>query len=261
MMHDRASFGGALVAIGLFYLWLAYFPLAHGEPWAWWVFLISGVIGFSSFLAYLSYGYLDTWHGAATLVLLPCQIGGLILTYRRLQGSRGIGCLRHGSSWGQPFSRLRIGQVLLLGAGIGMAGAGLTIGTVGMTSVFVPQDLVYMGVEVAELRRLNERLVPLIAHDRAGFGGAVACLGLLVTGCTWRGTPSRSLWQVVFAAGLFAFVPAIGIHFVIGYEDPLHLAPAVGGAVMYSLGLLLLFGPMCRRALLPASAGNRKASA
>jgi len=52
MMHDRAAFGGILAAVGLLYLWLAAFPMRDGEPWAWWVFLISGVIGFASFLAY-----------------------------------------------------------------------------------------------------------------------------------------------------------------------------------------------------------------
>ena len=35
MYHDRASFGGSLVAIGTLYLWLTLFPLAAGEPWAW----------------------------------------------------------------------------------------------------------------------------------------------------------------------------------------------------------------------------------
>ena len=29
MMHDRAAFGGTLVAVGLLYLWLAEFPLRH----------------------------------------------------------------------------------------------------------------------------------------------------------------------------------------------------------------------------------------
>src|SRR5262249_6311927 len=67
MVHDRASLGGALVAVGLLYLWLADFPLRRGEAWAWWLFLVTGVVGFGSFLAYLGYGYLDTWHGAATL--------------------------------------------------------------------------------------------------------------------------------------------------------------------------------------------------
>jgi hypothetical protein len=35
MEHDRAAFGGALVAIGILYLWLVMFPLGMGESWAW----------------------------------------------------------------------------------------------------------------------------------------------------------------------------------------------------------------------------------
>src|SRR5262245_34028774 len=71
MIHDRAAFGGALVGIGVLYAYLALFPLRRGEAWAWWLLLVSGTAGFASFLAYLGYGYLDTWHGIGTLLLLP----------------------------------------------------------------------------------------------------------------------------------------------------------------------------------------------
>lgn len=71
MFHDRVAFGGSLIAIGFLYLWLAEFPLGRSEAWAWWTLLVSGTIGFGSFLAYLGYGYLDGWHGAGTLALLP----------------------------------------------------------------------------------------------------------------------------------------------------------------------------------------------
>jgi hypothetical protein len=36
------------------------------------------VVGFLTFLAYLGYGYLDTWHGVATLFLLPVFGVGLL---------------------------------------------------------------------------------------------------------------------------------------------------------------------------------------
>src|SRR4051794_567858 len=81
MYHDRGAFGGSLIAIGTLYLWLAEFPLRNGEAWAWWTFLVTGVLGFASFLTYLGYGYLDTWHGVGTVLLLPCFIWGMVLTY------------------------------------------------------------------------------------------------------------------------------------------------------------------------------------
>src|SRR5258708_22119448 len=78
MVHDRVSFGGVLIAIGVMYLWLAEFPLRRRESWSWWALVISGGAGFLSFLAYLGYGYLDTWHGAATLGLLPLFVAGVV---------------------------------------------------------------------------------------------------------------------------------------------------------------------------------------
>ena len=77
MFHDRVSFGGVIIAIGILYLWLTEFPMERGEEWAWWVLAISGATGFASFLCYLGYGYLDTWHGASTLALLPCFVIGM----------------------------------------------------------------------------------------------------------------------------------------------------------------------------------------
>src|SRR5688572_23404493 len=78
MFHDRVAFGGTLLAIATLYLWLAAFPLRQGAAWAWWAFLASGLLGFGSFLSYLGYGYLDSWHGAATMALLPIFAMGLL---------------------------------------------------------------------------------------------------------------------------------------------------------------------------------------
>ena len=77
MIHDRLSYGGALVAVGLLYWWLTESPLRRRQAWAWRLLLGSGIVGFASFFAYLGYGYLDTWHGVATLALLPCFALGL----------------------------------------------------------------------------------------------------------------------------------------------------------------------------------------
>jgi hypothetical protein len=246
MFHDRVSFGGAILAIGVLYLWLAEFPLRHGEVWSWWVFAASGILGFGSFLAYLGYGYLDTWHGLATLALLPCFVLGLTRAFFHLPRPAEPQALFRPSvrvPWTTAFG---IGRGCLLGAALGMVGAGATIMTVGMTCVFVPQDLAYMGLSAEALQQINPRLIPLIAHDRAGFGGGVCTCGMLLFFCVWCGSPSRSLWQAIALAGIAGFTTAIGIHPIIGYTDFTHLAPAIVGAIVYGAGLALTYGPMVR---------------
>ncbi|MEX2213820.1 MAG: hypothetical protein WD768_06820 [Phycisphaeraceae bacterium] len=244
MFHDRVSFGGAIIAVGVMYMWLAEFPLRHGEAWAWWLFLLSGIIGFGSFLAYLGYGYLDSWHGAATLALLPCFIVGLVRSYVTLHKPAPLRDLFTSPVPWRDYSPRGLGRLAMLVTALGMIGAGLTIMTVGMTVVFVPQDLSYMGITADELRAINPRLIPLIAHDRAGFGGGVATAGLLIFFSVLHARPSRSLWQALFIAGLAGFSTAVGIHPVIGYTDFLHLAPAAIGAMAFGLGLLLTFRVM-----------------
>jgi hypothetical protein len=238
MFHDRVAFGGVLIAVGILYAWLAEFPLRGGEPWAWKAFAVSGACGFASFLTYIGYGYLDTWHGAATLVLLVAFAVGLART-RRLVAA---------SPKGAPPERLRdggLGRALLLTTGLGLLGAGLTISAVGTTRVFVPQDLTYMGLGASDLRAINPRLVPLIAHDRAGFGGALLTCGVAWLFCVWYGRPSRSLWQALLLAGTAGFACAIGIHWIIGYLDLVHLAPAALGALLFAAAIALAHGPMC----------------
>jgi hypothetical protein len=115
---------------------------------------------------------------------------------------------------------------------------------IGMTTVFVPQDLAFMGLSAADLRAINPRLVPLIAHDRAGFGGGVCTCGLTMFFCIWCGRPSKNLWQALCAAGTVGFGTAIGIHPIIGYTDPIHLAPAVFGGASFLAGLVLAYPAM-----------------
>ncbi len=241
MAHDRVSFGGALVAVGLLYLWLVESPLRRGQAWAWWTLLLSGAVGFASFLAYLGYGYLDTWHGLATLSLLPCWLLGLARSARALAQSGGVGCLWRPSCWGPWVSAGGLGRACLLAVAAGMVCGGGVILAVGTTCVFVPQDVAYLGVGAADLHALNPRLVPLIAHDRAGFGGAVCCCGVALFLCVWRGMPSRGLWWVLALAGAAGFGAAILVHPAVGYNDAVHLAPAVLGAFLYLAGLVLTF--------------------
>jgi hypothetical protein len=243
MIHDRVSFGGAILGVGTLYLWLAEFPLRAGQPWAWWTFLLSGIIGFLSFLAYLGYGYLDTWHGIATLVLLPIFLGGIFKSRSLVSHSR----LQPPAATASPYhfySAFGLGRLLLLVTAACLVLGGAIITTVGMTTVFVPQDLEYMHLESSDLSAANPHLIPLIAHDRAGFGGGVCCCGLTMFLCILYGSPSRALWQALFITGIAGFGSAIGVHFPIGYTSLIHLAPAYLGALLFLAGMALTFNRM-----------------
>lgn len=230
MIHDRVSFGGVLIATAVMYLWLAEFPLKQGKAWAWWTLAISGGVGFLTFLAYLGYGYLDTWHGAATLALIPLYVMALMRTRSlRSEVQRPVPIDLH--------SRAGRGHVLLLASTFGMIAAGLTIMTVGMTTVFVPQDLEFMRATAADVRAINAHLLPLIAHDRAGFGGALLSCGVAMFLVVIYARPSRSVWQALAIAGVAGFATAVGIHPIIGYTSLTHLGPAVFGCVVFFVGL------------------------
>jgi hypothetical protein len=231
MFHDRVAFGGTMLAVGCAYCYLAEFPLRAGQAWAWWTFCVSGICGFGSFLAYLSYGYLDSWHGVATLLLLPVFLIGLWRVRPAGIQARDI--------WlpGQPWSVGRLG-LTFLAAGITAAGA--TIIVVGMTRVFVPQDLAFMGLTVADLQNVSTHLVPVIAHDRAGFGGGLFSTGIIILFLARHAPLTRSFVEIVIVMGLAGFGAAIGVHPAIGYTDFTHLAPAYFGALIFGATVLRL---------------------
>ena len=248
MFHDRAAFGGTLMAMGILYMWLAEFPLKAGEAWAWWAFLLSGGVGFASFLTYLGYGYLDTWHGIATLLLLPCFAAGLAKTYGLIKPPNHLKSVLQPGTKVVWLSAAGLGRAGLLAVAVGLMGAGLTIMAVGMTIVFVPEDLAFMAAQVEELHHISPRLVPLIAHDRAGFGGGLASSGVAMLVSVWCARPSKSLWQTLCLAGSIGFGCAIGTHFVVGYTDFIHLLPAYLGAILFGASIALSYKPMVLQA-------------
>ncbi len=235
MIHDRIAFGGALIACGALYLWLVEFPLRNHEGWAWWALMISVISGMTSFLTWINYGYLDTWHGIATLFLFPCFAIGLFRSYQTV---------RPASLWQTvytaPTFRFGTGWVCLLLTVLGLFGAGIIIVIGGSTRVFVPQDLYFMQLTVSDLEAISPRLVPLIAHDRASFGGAILSVALTMGFCVWFAKPSKSLRQILWIAGSAGFGCAIGVHFLAGYHNLVHLLPAYAGALVFLLGMILL---------------------
>lgn len=244
MFHDRVSFGGSIMAVGFLYMWLAEFPLKNKEPWAWYLLLLSGLIGFGSFLTYLGYGYLDSWHGIATVLLLPFFIGGLVRSYALIAEHSSLNDLFVKKEKPDFKTRYGIGKLLLLFSSIGILAAGTTIMFVGMTTIFVPQDLEYMGITVCGIEEVNANLKPLIAHDRAAFGGGLATIGLLYFFIIRRSDPTINLWQILVLSLAVGFSTAIGVHYVIGYTSVSHLLPAYFGAVTSAAGLVLTYSGM-----------------
>src|ERR1700733_9101440 len=125
IFHDRVSFGGTLIAVGILYLWLIAFPLKRGEEWAWWTLALSSTIGFASFLFFLIYKFLDTWHGTASLALLPLYIFGLWCTRSLLPTPHsGIRSLWQTDLPLRLKTREGFGRFCLLFVGAGMVLAG-----------------------------------------------------------------------------------------------------------------------------------------
>jgi hypothetical protein len=244
MIHDRAAFGGALFAVGVMYTYLVLFPLRQGEAWAWWLLAISGSAGFLSFLAYLGYGYMDTWHGVGTALLLPVFIVGLLRARRLVDHLESPLVLLPAREVPGLSARRRAGRACLLLGASGTALGGLAIFQVGITDIFVPEDLAFMGLSAEQLQAINARLVPLMAHDRAGFGGAVFTLGLTALFCLWRSVPTRALWEALLVSGGIGLTAAIGVHGFVGYTDLGHLAPALAAAAALIVGLALTFPPV-----------------
>jgi hypothetical protein len=229
MFHDRVAYGGTLLAIGAGYLWLSAFPMHAHAAWAWWALFFSGAIGFLAFLTYLGQGYLDTWHGVATLFLLPVFVAGLGRSRPEHFSLRAVWT----QSCGERGGFARWGRILLGACAAGLILAGLTIAVFGMTRVFVPSDLRFIGLDVRSMARISPSLIPVISHDRAGFGGGLCSIGCLLLFMARCAELNRSPVQIVAVMGCAGFAGAIGVHFAVGYLDFFHLLPAFAGFFIF----------------------------
>jgi dihydroorotate dehydrogenase len=234
MTHDRVTLAGTMVSIGLLYAHLAFYGVRRGLHWAWNSIRVSAVLGFSSFFLFVLFGYFDWLHALASLLLLPFFVIGLRKPLPARQASPALD-LENDRIWRVGL----VGQFLFVVIGLGLMLAGITIAGYGAFTVFVPQDLNFMGISRAALEQANARLLPLVAHDRSGFGGALWSDGLAVlTSSLWgfeRG--ARWVWRMLLLSGSVGFVSTLAVHFVVGYVDIAHLLPAYIGFVMFVFGL------------------------
>ncbi len=243
MSHDRITLAGTMISIGIFYYQLARHGLRHGQHWARIALLSSGIVGFSSFFLYLGYGYLDPLHAAAAAILLPMFL-------LAMNGARDLPPRDRPNRTNDPaWRRAQWGQLCWVALGFAFLLGGLVIAFIGITVVFVPTDLTFIGMSPAELMDWNERLLPLIAHDRAGFGGALFSLAVAIAASAlWGiGEGRRWLWHTFLIGGIPGFAAGFGVHIHIGYSNFWHLLPAYVAFALYVGGLVLLYPYMMKR--------------
>ena len=244
MAHDRISLAGVMIAVGVLYVGLSVFGIRSGLHWAKQTVLISAFTGFLTFFLFLGFGYLDPFHAFVTLALLQLMLLGV---HARL-GTYTPGVrpdTRGNLAW-----RLSLwGQLLLVIHGFALLGAGAVISVIGVTHVFVHEDLEFMRTTAGALAAADSRLVPLVAHDRATLGGMLLAAGwLFLLPALWgfrRGSPW--LWWSSLIAGLIAYAAAIGVHYAVGYLSGMHLLPAFGGLALMLVGLMLSYPFLCRK--------------
>jgi dihydroorotate dehydrogenase len=238
MAHDRVTLAGTMITIGLLYTALSLFGIRRGMHWARVTVLFSALLGFASFFLFLGFGYFDPFHAFVTAIL--CQFFALALHCRMAPPHDVVPPSLH-DDWCWRWSQW--GQLALIAEAAGFIVAGLTVCGVGVTQVFVAEDLEFMRTTRQALVEAGAHVIPLVAHDRATFGGM-----LLVSGVTFLLTSlwgfrrgMRWLWWTVFAAGLSGYGPALAVHYSVGYHSPWHLAPAWAGLGLFLVAMALSY--------------------
>lgn len=235
MTHDRVTLAGTMISIGVLYSGLALYGLRYAAHWAWKALLVSGTVGFGSFFLFLGFGYFDPLHALVSALLLPCFVLGLLGPHHE-PPHIPVPSLRNDRTW----RRGQWAQAVFVLLGAGIIGAGITIAAIGVRGVFVTQDLAYMRTTAEALHAASPRLVPLVAHDRAGFGGALVADGLAVLLAALWGfrDGARWLWWVLLFSGAAGFGATLAVHVGVAYTDALHLVPVVLGLVLFAQALV-----------------------
>lgn len=243
LQHDRITMAATMVAIGVLYAGLSAGGLRQGRPWARNAYLASGLIGFPTLFYFLVLGFLEPLHTAVAVVLFPM----FILATRRPPQRPQWTVMPEGP---EPERRRALqAQLLMIITGLGLFAGGAVVSVVGLTHVFVPSDLVFLRTTPADLQAASPHLIPFIAHDRAGFGGALmaaAAAIILLSLWGWRRGESWVWWSLTLAA-LGGFVPPVVIHSEVGYTDFFHLAPVFVGICLSILALTLSRPYLCAR--------------
>jgi dihydroorotate dehydrogenase len=235
MAHDRMTLSGTMISGGIIYMQLARYGIRSNLHWARKAVNIAGTIGFLGILLFIGYGYFDWLHGLFWIILLPLFILGIRKSRKATESPTGTNLFNH------PAWKLSLyGQLSFIILGGSLAVGGVVISIIGATNVFVPTDIAYLCMTPEVLNEFNERLIPVIAHDRAGFGSALLSVGLLVLMLALWGIREgeRWVWWTFTIGAIPAFAAGIATHFIIGYTNFPHLFPAYFAFLLYVIGVI-----------------------
>jgi dihydroorotate dehydrogenase len=238
MSHDRMTLAGTMISGGILYMFLAKYGVQYRLHWTKHAIDVAGIIGFLGFLLFIGYGYFDFLHLSLWMILIPFFLKGM-KSSKNVKALPVSFDLYNDRAWKQCLW----GQLAFISLGVSLVFGGVVIALIGTTTIFVPTDLAYICMTPEMLNDWNERLIPVIAHDRAGFGSALCSVGTLILlislwgfrrGASW-------VWRAFFIGGIPAFVTGIGTHFWIGYTTLIHLVPAYIALFLYIVGLLTTY--------------------
>lgn len=238
MQHDRVTLAGTMLAIAVLYMALSWCGIRRGLHWAYVSVVASALAGFFSFFSFLGFGYFDPFHAFVTAILFQFFLLAMHakLPLRSEMEQPGL--------WNDRAWKLnQWGQLLFVIQGTALLVAGLTISWIGMTSVFVQEDLEFMHTTAAELVGAHPQLLPLIAHDRATFGGMlISCGCATLLPAIWGFQRGQGwLWWGLMLAGTIGYAATMQVHWVVGYHNIKHLGPAIGGLILLWAGGLASF--------------------
>ena len=235
MQHDRMTLAGTIISGGFLYMQIARHGVRYGMYWAKKAIHIAGVVGFLGIFLFIGFGYFDWLHGLLWLLLLPFFWMGYRTTRNFTEHPTSSNRNNHSAwkkgLWGQ-FAFVILGFSFILG--------GLVISIIGVSGVFVPTDLTYICMSPDQLNEINERLIPVIAHDRAGLGSSLISVGLLVLMLSLWGFQQgqKWVWYTFLIGGIPAFSAGIVIHFAIEYTSFVHILPAYFALLLFVIGLV-----------------------
>ncbi|WP_129688979.1 dihydroorotate dehydrogenase [Gottfriedia acidiceleris] len=235
MSHDRMTLSGTIMSGGILFISLARNGIKHHYHWAKKAADTSAFVGFLAIFLFIGYGYFDWLHALFWVVLLIPFLIGFFKT-RGINRSPESENLTNNNFWKISL----IGQLFFIILGFSIIIGGCIISFVGVTTTFVKTDLNYLCITPSRLNAFNQHLIPVISHDRAGFGGGLVSVGLLVLMISLWGFRQNQkwIWWTLLLGSLPTFITAFAVHFMIGYTDFYHLLPPIIASLFLLIGVI-----------------------